>query len=254
VAILFLAGPVKSLVVDYRWIMYSLFIGLTLGGIPIVWHLIGKPSRSMCMGVLCGFIGMAVLAWVQQRRLGTGGAAGAAPAMLFLAGAAGASAMILPGVSGGYLLLVLGQYIPILAAIDRFKEALSAGETADAVSVALRVGIPVGLGVVIGVVGVSNLLRVCLDRFRAATLGVLLGLLLGAVAGLWPFQRGVPPEIGDVIKGQTITAETINGIEPDDYPSEFFRPRLRHVGGSLVLIVVGFGVTFAVSRVGGREE
>ena len=39
VGILLLAGTVRSLVVDHRWIMYSLFIGLTLGGVPLVWRL-----------------------------------------------------------------------------------------------------------------------------------------------------------------------------------------------------------------------
>ena len=38
-AIFLLAGPVKDLVVEYRWVMYSLFIGLTLGGVPIVWQM-----------------------------------------------------------------------------------------------------------------------------------------------------------------------------------------------------------------------
>ena len=43
VAILLLAGVMKSLVVEQRWIMYSLFIGLTLGGVPLVWRL-AKPA------------------------------------------------------------------------------------------------------------------------------------------------------------------------------------------------------------------
>ena len=44
-AIVLLAGPVKDLVVNQRWIMYSLFIGLTLGGVPIVWRL-AKPVNG----------------------------------------------------------------------------------------------------------------------------------------------------------------------------------------------------------------
>merc|ERR1711964_879983 len=98
--------------------------------------------------------------------------------MLFLAGVAGASAMILPGVSGGYLLLVLGQYIPILSAVDVFKLALKGGEMSKAIRIALQVGIPVGLVVV---VGVSNLLQLLLKKFQKATLGILIGLLLGSV-------------------------------------------------------------------------
>jgi len=70
VAILLFAGVVKELVVDHRWMMYSLFIGLSLGGIPIVWKLV-KPARpATWRGVLAGFIVMALLAYSQQRQAG----------------------------------------------------------------------------------------------------------------------------------------------------------------------------------------
>jgi putative membrane protein len=100
-AILLLAGTVKALVVDHRWIMYSLFIGLTLGGLPIVWRMIGSSTKSMWTGAAFGFLGMALLAWAQQSSAGTGGGGAASTVMLVLSGVAGASAMILPGVSGG---------------------------------------------------------------------------------------------------------------------------------------------------------
>ncbi len=64
--------------------------------------------------------------------------------------------MILPGVSGGYLLLLLGQYVPILSAIDAFKEALKAGDVQAAMEPAIAVMLPVGIGVIAGVVLVGN--------------------------------------------------------------------------------------------------
>ena len=45
-AIVALAGPVKDFVVGYRWIAYSLFIGLTLGGVPVVWALVRSPAAA----------------------------------------------------------------------------------------------------------------------------------------------------------------------------------------------------------------
>ena len=95
--------------------MFSLFIGLTLGGIPVVWKLIGKATGATWAGAAVGFCGMAALAWVQTAGLGEGRGDQSGFALFLVAGAAGASAMILPGVSGGYLLLVLGTYVPILA-------------------------------------------------------------------------------------------------------------------------------------------
>ena len=249
-AIILLAGTIKELVVHHRWVMYSIFIGLTLGGVPIVWRMIGRHSRPVWIAAAVGFIAMGALAYFQQQQMGTGAGSSSGFFMLFLAGVAGASAMILPGVSGGYLLLVLGQYVPILSAIDKLKRALETGDTGAAMDVGLHVCVPVGLGVVVGVVGVSNLLRLCLKRYEKATLGILLGLLLGAVVGLWPFQRGVAPEAGDTIKGQVVTAETVEFVDPEDYPVAYFRPSAGQLAGSIGLIVLGFAVTLGISRLG----
>ena len=253
-AILFLAGAVKDMVVDHRWVMYSLFIGLTLGGVPIVWKMIRKATFAVWVGVSVGFLAMAILAVVQQMGSNSVGSEGSNPFMLGVAGLAGAGAMILPGLSGGYLLLVLGQYIPILTGIDQFKEALKARDIAEAMSVGLSVGLPVGLGVVVGMVVVSNLLRLVLKKYEKATLGVLLGLLLGAVVGLWPFQEGQAPTPGDTVKGQIITEENIDEVDVEDYPTVLFSPTGKQLGLSLVLIFVGLLVTLGIAAVGGDAE
>lgn len=271
-AIAGLAGPVKDLVVDQRWIMYSLFIGLTLGGVPVLWRLVGRPTPSLWVGAAAGFAGMALLALAQTAG-GGGGSAQGGLVIFFLAGVAGASAMILPGVSGGYLLLILGAYVPLLAGIERFVDALEAAELAVALEVGLTVLVPVGLGVALGVAAVSNLLRWLLERYEKATYGVLLGLLLGAVVGLWPFQRGVAPEPGSRIKGQVVAHEeeavalggvpdpgqgavrpvfeaTGEPVDPEDWPTEFFRPTPAQAATSLGLIAVSFVATGLIDRLG----
>jgi len=252
-AILFLAGAVKTLVVEHRWVMYSLFIGLTLGGVPVLWRMIRPASFATWVAAGAGFAAMAALAVAQSRHAGAAADAGTGVVLLFLAGLAGASAMILPGVSGGYLLLVLGQYVPILSAVDRFKTALGAADVDAIVGIGLSVVLPVGLGVVAGIVGVSNLLRWLLRRHAAATLGVLLGLLAGAVVGLWPFQEGVMPEVGDVVKGRALTAATLAELDPEDWPTRFFRPGAVQVAASLALVAAGVLVTAGIARLG-RDE
>lgn len=255
-AIVLLAGWVKGLVVDHRWVMYSLFIGLTLGGVPLVWGMAfpgGRSGgRSVWIGAVVGLLVMVGIALVQQGGAGGGAGAGSGFVMLMVAGMAGASAMILPGVSGGYLLLVLGQYVPILASIDRLKDAISARDIAAATAEWVVVA-PVGIGVVAGIVGVSNLLRVLLQRHEKATLGVLLGLLVGAVVGLWPFQRGVEPRGGDVVKGVVLTADDARLVEPEDWRTEYFAPTVGQVAGAAGLVVMGFGATLVVARLG-REK
>ncbi|MCA9726329.1 MAG: DUF368 domain-containing protein [Candidatus Eisenbacteria bacterium] len=253
-AVVLCAGVVKNLVLDHRWIMYSAFIGLTLGGVPVVWKLARPASGGLWVGALVGFAGMVALALAQAA--GTGAASGGAgsPVGHGLAGLAGASAMILPGVSGGYLLLVLGEYLPILAAIDRFKMALEVRDVAAAMDPALHVLVPVAIGVVVGVVAVSSLLRWLLRRFEKPTLGVLLGLLVGAVVGLWPFQQTVEPVLGEtVIKGQVVTAENLMEFEIEDYPTAYFTPRPVHWVGAIGYVILGALVTAGVARLGSDD-
>lgn len=252
-AIVLLAGPTKDLVVERRWIMYSLFIGLTLGGVPLVWRMARPATPATWVGFAGGLVVMALLAIAQQRGMGEGGAPGSSLALLLLAGVAGASAMILPGVSGAYLLLVLGQYETILASIDRLKDAAQSGNLDGALAEWVVI-VPVGVGVVIGIVGVSNLLKWLLVHQRKATLGALLGLLVGAVVGLWPFQKGVEPTPGSMFRGEVVTEEVLLALGPEDWPVEYFRPSPGQAVGALALIGVGFLVTLGISRLGGREE
>jgi len=222
-AIALLAGPVKQLVETRRWIMYSLFIGLTLGGVPLVWRRARPASRAVFAGALVGFLLMAWMAFSQVGGDGDGGFF-----LLVVAGAAGASAMILPGVSGAYLLLVPGQYEGILGAFDQLKQGLS-GDRALIAS-AMTVVIPVGIGVAVGVVGISNLVRWTLRRFEKATLGVLLGLLFGSVVGIWPFQQAVE-------HGQ---------------PRVFYAPDALQIAISLALVAAGLAITLAIDLLGRR--
>ncbi|MHC4670652.1 MAG: DUF368 domain-containing protein [Planctomycetota bacterium] len=215
VAIALLAGPTKALVETRRWVMYSLFIGLTLGGVPLVWRRARPATPAVVLGAVAGLGAMALMAFTQGASGGDGGWL-----VLFIAGVAGASAMVLPGVSGAYLLLVLGQYETILGAVDQCKE----GEFAAA----LPVLAPVAVGVVAGIAGISNLVRWTLQRHEKATLGVLLGLLLGSVLGIWPFQRAVA----------------------EGEPRVYFAPDLAQVLAAIGLVVAGCGITLLIGRLG----
>jgi putative membrane protein len=251
-AILLFAGAVRDLVVHHRWLMYSLFIGLTLGGVPLLWRLARPATTSLVVGAAGAFALMCAMA------LGAtdGGSEEEGALWMFAAGAAAASAMILPGVSGGYLLLLLGQYEAILGTIDQLKRGLlgdaATGASSDLALVvdALGLVVPLGLGIVVGIVGVSNALRWLLGRFEKATLGALLGLLLGAVVGLWPFREATPPVPGDVVKGRLVTVETFADFDPEDWPLRAFSPTPSHVAGSLAAMAVGLGMTWMIGRLG----
>ena len=241
-AIVILAGTVKDLVVHHQWIMYSLFIGLTLGGVPLLWTMVKPADSTVVVAAIIGVLAMVALAVAhgaggasEEPTAGTSGAT--ATAMLLLAGVAGGSAMILPGLSGSYLLLVLGQYVVILGAIADAADAATARDWAAA-AVTLKVIAPVGVGVIVGIVGVSNVVKLCLDRFPRATLGFLLGLLVGAVVGLWPFQEPSREVVKDA-GNEVIVAATATPAR---------------LAGALGLVGLGFAASMVVSRLGGEAE
>ena len=254
-AIVGLAAPLRDLVIERRWVMYSLFSGLTLGGVPLLLRMV-RPAlrRDVVLAGLAGFAVMLLMAVLQP-----GGDGGGEPSwvLAFLAGLAGAAAMVLPGVSGGYLLLLMGMYVPILDAIATAREAAAARDLA-ALAPAMRVIVPVGLGVVVGVAGISNLIRWLMRRAERPTVGVLLGLLVGAVAGLWPFQAPVAPAAGETFRGdRVVLLEGVphmeaagREIEPKHWPTAFFTPSAGQAAAAAGLVGLGLVASLGIGRLG----
>lgn len=248
-AIGLLAGTVRDSVLDHRWIAYSLFVGLTLGGVPTLWRMV-RPLRGRSL-VACAaaLVVMGVLVVAQEslpsEYSGDGGYGG-----LFVAAFVGSAAMVLPGVSGGYLLLLLGQYVAVLDAIAAFTDALRAGDGAGVMTASTPV-VVIGVGLVLGVVVVSNLIRWLLERFHQEVLGALLGLLLGAVLGLWPFRDAEPPAPGSWYRGALIesTAAAME-IPKKHWPMRSFTPSSGQIAASVGLVFVGFSLCWSISRLG----
>jgi len=191
------AGLMHWLVTNQKAAMYSLFVGLTLGGAPLMYRMT-RPLNAKSMAlVLVGFLMMIGIAATKSdtpthadRSAET--EAGeihikVAYGMDVLAGVLGVSAMVLPGISGAYMLLVIGRYEAILAAISAARRwAFSGGSEGDLAW--LGVVIPVAIGVLVGVVALSNLLKWLLRCHEKQTLSLLMGILLGSVVGIWPFE------------------------------------------------------------------
>lgn len=179
-----LAGVIQFLMEMFLPGMLALFIGMTLGGAPALFRQL-KPLRAAPSAfIVAGFLFMAIVAFVLKPDV-------AEPGWLlyFTGGIVGSAAMILPGISGSYLLLVMGLYLPIIAAISEFVDALRGLDIALAIQTGLHVILPVGLGVLTGLVVLANALKILLQKYHQLTLGFLLGLLLGSVLGLYPFQE-----------------------------------------------------------------
>jgi putative membrane protein len=168
-AILTFVKLILLLLFHFPVAMFALFIGLTLGGAPLLVRRLRPLRPDVVIAVFAGLGAMILLISVQVQQGFPHNTA-----MDFVSGIVGATTMVLPGVSGSYVLLVMGQYERILGAIDDRSVGIIA---------------PVGIGAVLGIVVLSNALKWLLHHHHRPTVGVLLGILLGSVIGLWPFTK-----------------------------------------------------------------
>ena len=79
---------------------------------------------------------------------------------------------------------------------------------------------------------------------------LLLGLLVGAVAGLWPFREPMEPTPGDIHRGQPLTAEMIADLQKHKWPTEAFDPSALEVALAIALIAAGITATSLLSVIG----
>ena len=269
-ALVGLSGPAVYLVTEHRWIMYSLFIGMTLGGAPELWRASRPLGPAPVLAFLLAFALMAGLAW------GLRGANIPETTLTFVfMGVLGASSMILPGISGSYMLLIFGMYDVVVGALSTSALRESPWESA-------RILGPVAVGAALGMALLSNLLKALLARWSAASHAALFGLLLGSVLGLWPFQEPKHPDLARkpfrkgvtmLVQGAELEAvnarhelgwdaaraaelrSTYAGMDGSELKQRgdelvFFDPRASQVGLALGLFLGGFALTRFLGRRG----
>ncbi len=112
--------------------------------------------------------------------------------IFFGSGALAISAMILPGISGSFLMLALGVYFPLLTAINTLIEGvpgLLRGALTEAMSGSVLILAFAALGCLFGLLAFTRLLNYLLERYRNFTIAFLIGLMVGSLYGLWPFRE-----------------------------------------------------------------
>jgi putative membrane protein len=185
-AIVVLSRGLEHLLDDYPVEMSALFFGLVAASAGAVWE--RMKTRDAIRLVLAAVT--AVAAFIA---LGYRGDVVADPAWWFvvLSGACAICAMILPGISGSFILLILGMYDNILDAVNDRDFAL--------------LGLFV-VGAVAGLALFAPVLNAGLKRHHDAVMAVLIGLMVGSLRVLWPWPEGIeeaglasPPGAGDIL-------------------------------------------------------
>lgn len=185
-AIVLLASALEHLLETQPVALSALFLGLVAGSIVLAAQLLDAPAPEHLAVA-------AVAAVVTFLALGLRAGQVDDPSLLlvFGAGAIAICAMILPGVSGSFLLLLMGMYEVVIGAVSDRDLAIIA---------------VFGLGAVLGLAAFSTLLDRMLAKHHDRVLAVLLGLLVGSTRVLWPWPAGADG-VGDTGLGAPVAGD-----------------------------------------------
>ena len=170
VAILTLASGLEWLLENRPVMIWSFFFGLVLASIVTVRKRIRRWTPALYAALIAGAVGAYFLV-------------GAVPVQtpetawfLFLSGMVAICAMILPGISGSFILVLLGKYQFVLAAVNQ----------RDIVSLGI-----LGIGSVVGIVTFAQGLAWLFKRYHDLTVALLIGLMAGSLRKIWPWKETV---------------------------------------------------------------
>lgn len=205
--------PLPKLLLDYPEQIYGLFFGLISGSIIILFQDMVVINRKLFIplvaGMLSGFVIFNLVPLETPE----------ASWFIFLSGVLAICAMILPGISGSFILLILNKYAYIFNAIGYFE---------------LKVIVPFVLGAVTGLSVFSRVLSWLLKRFYQATVTFIIGLLIASLWVIWPFQERM--------------YETVRGKQKLVESAPYLPAELSHtVIFAVFMIIVGFAVVLALN-------
>lgn len=232
VAIFSLAKGIKHLYDHQQVLLFAFFFGLIVASIVVLAR--AMPwNRARAISLLCGaLVGYLIVTLTPHHMPQT-------PVVLFFSGAIAIMAMILPGISGSFLLLILGQYAWVLDQANLIREALKMGDFGLLVQTGLGI-VPLALGAVVGLLSFARLLRWILARWHGVTVAGLIGFMVGSLRKIWPWRE--PTRIVDLGEKEVILAD---------------RMVLPEVGSALAaavgLALLGFALILALESIQRRK-
>ena len=233
IAILSLAGILEYLLENRPVYLWSFFFGLVIASIITVQKQVNGWVAGPIVALILGAIGAYILV-------------GRVPAetpntwwFLILSGMIAICAMILPGISGSFILVLMGKYQTILGAVnDR-----------DIVTLAL-----VAVGAVIGLVTFAQVLGYLFKNYHDVTVAALIGLMIGSLRKIWPWKNDIA-WLQDGAGNFILDSEGHRRVTEQ----ENFLPTFAENGGSeilfaIVLALIGFGVVILLERFAAEEN
>lgn len=160
-----------------------LFIGLIVGGLPAVWQKVkGKGIKISYIVPFVLFFAVVVgMAAIGEKE---GTAADLSFSVwsvikLFAVGIIASATMVIPGVSGSMMMLLLGYYNPIVAAIKNFVTALASFDMAGILE-GCGILVPMGLGIVVGIFAIAKVIEIIFEKFPIQAFWAIIGLIVAS--------------------------------------------------------------------------
>ena len=217
ISVFSLAKLITYLLVHEPVLVWSFFFGLVLAS---TWF-VSKDIKEWNWKTITGFILGALVAYYIT--VATPAETPTNLFFIFLCGAIAICAMILPGISGSFILVLLGKYFYIMEAIN----------TLDLVVLGVF-----AVGVFLGITSFSHVLSYALKNFRNITLAVLTGFMLGSLNKVWPWKEVVQTYVDS-------HGEVKPLVESNILPNE-------SVGEAVALMVVGFALVYILEKISSR--
>jgi putative membrane protein len=219
VSILSLARLFRFLFDHYPVFIWSYFFGLILASVFFVGKTIGRRTPSVVLVFILGAATAAAISFLRPA------AQNDSFWYLVICGIVAICSMILPGISGSFVLILMGNYELIVI------DAVNALD--------LRILLPVALGAVVGLVAFSHFLSWIFRKFRAETISTLTGFILGSLLILWPWKTAVWRLDADgaavVRNGKKLVEGYAYNLPPVD--EEFWRALAMMAAGILTIWV-----------------
>jgi len=225
VSVLSLAKTLKYLLENEPILLWSFFFGLVLASVIYIGRQLTKWNAVTLFILILG----AALAYYITT-LDPLVSENSSSWFLFLAGAIAICAMILPGISGAFILVLLGAYQPVLAAVnDRDYKIISL----------------IGLGAIVGLLSFSRVLKWLFKHYKNYTLAALTGFIIGSLNKIWPWKYTLSFRLNS--HGIEVPFKQ-ESVSPFSYPGD------NQLLMAVILAVVGFGLIILLEKLAVNKE
>lgn len=226
---------VTYLLEHYPTIIWAFFFGLILSS---VWYVARQVGRWRWQEAFMLLAGAAVAYWITVASPLGGSESLVA---VFFSGAIAICALMLPGISGSFVLLLLGMYSFVISSV---KQVLSSFDTAGLVITGVF-----ALGCLVGMAGFSRLLSWTLKHYHNPTMAMLTGFMVGSLNKLWPWRNVLEYRINS--QGEQVPfreANVLPGAYQAGEPYTALAIAAVIIGIAVVLVLERMGNTAAPSR------